>query len=205
MSDTRPSQLGVGEPTDRSLLERYRRGSGDAATLLYRRYAGRLRDLARAQCAPDLARLVEPDDIVQSVFGSFFRGASQGAYALPDGEELWKLFLVIALNKIRARARFHRAARRDVSRTVGAWGEGPSLEQVAAGGDAAEALLQLTMDEALDRLPQAQREAIRLRVEGFEVAEIAKATGRSLRSTERLLQEARERLAALLAPDEDEA
>ena len=199
------SEAQAREPTDRSLLARFREGSQDAAALLYRRYAQRLRDLAKAQCSTDLAKVVEPDDIVQSVFGSFFRAASQGVYQLPDGEELWKLFLVIALNKIRARARYHKAARRDLSRTVTGPGYDFTLESVAQADEAAETLLQLTVDEALDRLPPQHRQAIRLRVEGFEVSEIAERIGRSLRSTERLLQESRERLAALLTRDDEEA
>src|SRR5437867_3654775 len=101
-------------PSDRSLLGRIRRGQGDAATLLYLRYADRLRALAIAQCSSDLARRVEPDDIVQSVFRTFFRRVSRGNYNVPAGEELWKLFLVIGLNKIRAAGAFHRAAKRDV-------------------------------------------------------------------------------------------
>src|SRR5262245_11532311 len=94
------------EPSDGSLLRRYRRGDQAAATRLYLRYANRLRALARARCSPDLAQRVDPDDIVQSVFRSFFRRARSGAYEVPDGEELWKLFLVIALNKIRAEGAF---------------------------------------------------------------------------------------------------
>src|SRR5437762_486755 len=103
-----------GEPTDSSLLRRLREGNQDAATKLYLRYAERLRLLARAECSPDLARRIDADDIVQSVFASFFQGVNRGLYEVPAGEELWKLFLVIALNKIRAKGVFHRAAKRDV-------------------------------------------------------------------------------------------
>jgi RNA polymerase sigma-70 factor (ECF subfamily) len=191
------------EPSDQSLLERFRHGNQDAATQLYRRYAQRLRELARAQSSADLAGVLEPDDIVQSVFGSFFRGARAGVYQLPDGEELWKLFLVIALNKIRARARYHKAARRDLTRTVAGASYDFTLETVASTDEAAESLLQLTMNDALDRLSPQHRQAIRLRIEGHEVAEIADAIGRSLRSTERLLQEARQHLADFLHSDEE--
>src|SRR6516225_2129441 len=104
--------------SDRSLLRRFRAGQEDAATQLYLRYAGRLLALAQAQCAPDLAPRVDPEDIVQSVFRTFFRRAAQGHYEVPEGEELWKLFLVIGLNKIRATATFHRAAKRDVGVTA---------------------------------------------------------------------------------------
>jgi DNA-directed RNA polymerase specialized sigma24 family protein len=40
-----------------------------------------------------------------------------------------------------------------------------------------------------------------LRIEGYEVAEIADRTARSRRSVERVLQEFRRRLAAELSPD----
>src|SRR5207302_10658754 len=93
-------------PSDHSLLRRFRGGSQDAATELYVRYAHRLRALVKARCSSELARRLEPDDIVQSVFRRFFRRVSQGDYDVPAGEELWGLFLVIALNRIRAAEAF---------------------------------------------------------------------------------------------------
>src|SRR5437016_4908755 len=119
MTETPPSRPEPGdqdmnEVSDASLLRRLRLGSEDAATQLYLRYAHRLRALARAQSSPELARRVDADEIVQSIFGSFFRVASTGHYDVPEGEEIWKLLLVIALHKIRAKGAFHRAAKRDV-------------------------------------------------------------------------------------------
>src|SRR5689334_11735551 len=105
--------------SDRSLLRRLQRGQSDASTELYLRYAQRLHALAVAQSSPELARRVDPEDIVQSVFRTFFRRANLGHYTVPDGEEIWKLLLVIALNKVRATGAFHRAAKRDVRRTTG--------------------------------------------------------------------------------------
>lgn len=186
------------EPSDHSLLRRFRRGSQDAATQLYLRYAHRLRALAQVQCSPDLVPRVEVDDLVQSIFSSFFRRASTGYYDVPVGEELWRLFLVIALNKIRAKGAFHRAAKRDVRRTR----SGEAFEQamaLAATDDvAAYSLLELTIDEALQRLPAEHKQMIELRIAGHGVAEIARQTGRSKRTVERILQEARKQLAELL-------
>jgi RNA polymerase sigma-70 factor (ECF subfamily) len=182
------------ESSDRSLLQRLRQGSQDAATQLYLRYAHRLYALTLAQCSGLLARKVDAEEIVQSVFGSFFRGASQGHYDVPAGEELWKLFLVIALNKIRAKGNYYRAAKRDARLTVR--GEGIE-DQVAArhkGNEEDLAFLQLTVEEALDRLPPQYKEMILLRIEGYEVAEIAEKTGRSQRTVERILQHARQEL-----------
>jgi RNA polymerase sigma-70 factor, ECF subfamily len=185
------------EPSDRSLLARYRRGSQDAATQFYLRYARRLRGLAAAQMSPALAQRVELDDIVQSVFGSFFRRADTGYYDAPGGEELWQLLLVTALNKIRNQGNFHRAARRDVRRTVaGADIEG-ALED-AQGDDGAVAFLDIVIREAFERLPQVHQQMLELRIQGYDVAEIAQHTGRSKRTVERVMQDARKNLRSLL-------
>jgi RNA polymerase sigma-70 factor, ECF subfamily len=196
-----PSEGTAQEATDSSLLRRLRLGSEDAATQLYLRYAHRLLVLARAQSSPELARRVEAEEIVQSVFGSFFRGVGSGDYDVPEGGELWGLFLVIALNKIRAKGKFHRAAKRDVRRTRG----GPDLEEdwEAPGECDAAALgfLRLTVEEAMQRLPAPHRQMVALRIEGYQVAEVAQKTGRSMRTVERILQEARQQLAHLLQED----
>lgn len=181
--------------SDASLLRRYQDGEQDAATELYRRYAGRLLTLAANQTAGDLRPRLDAEDIVQSVFRTFFRRAALGQYDLPEGDELWKLFLVIGLNKVRAVAVHHRAGKRDVRAT-----QGPdALAAVPAEGEAsALQILQLTIDELLTPLPETYRQVITLRVEGYEVAEIADRVGRSRRSVERILQEFRARLQGLI-------
>src|SRR5438552_8878789 len=112
-SDTQAAP-GGNTSSDRSLLARLRGGQQDAATELYLRYAQRLRALVRSRCSSQLARRVEPDDIVQSVFRRFFRRVLQGDYDVPPGEELWGLLLVIALNKTRTEQSFHRAGKRHI-------------------------------------------------------------------------------------------
>jgi RNA polymerase sigma-70 factor, ECF subfamily len=191
-----PEDLSAGsQVSDHSLMRRLRLGSEDAATQIYLRYAYRLRALARSQSSPELARCVDADEMVQSVFGSFFRGAKNGYYDVPVGEELWRLFLVIALNKIRAKGAFYHAAKRDVRMTSG----GALLEQCAevAHDDTTAAMrdLQLSIDEALESLPSEYREMVLLRIEGYRVEEIADRMKRSKRSVERMLQEVRKKLA----------
>jgi RNA polymerase sigma-70 factor (ECF subfamily) len=182
-------------PSDHSLLQRFRHGCQDAATQLYLRYARRLQGLVRAQLSPPLAQRVDVDDLVQSVFGSFFRRASRGYYDVPAGEELWRLFLVIALHKIRNQAAYHQADKRDHRRTD----TGAQISDLCAPDDgAAFAFLQMAIDEALARLPPSHKQLVELRIEGYEIADLAQQTGRSKRTVERLLQEARARLAELL-------
>jgi RNA polymerase sigma-70 factor (ECF subfamily) len=167
---------------------------------LYRRYADHLRSLAAAQSSPALAARVDPDDIVQSVFRTFFRRVCEDRYDVPAGDDLWRLFLVIALHKIRNAAIHHRAAKRDVRQTVPIGGD--ARRAGAADGDATGlAVLRMVIDDALARLPDGTRRIVQLRVEGYEVAEIAGRVGRSKRSVERVLQQFRDELKGLL--DED--
>jgi RNA polymerase sigma factor (sigma-70 family) len=141
---------------------------------------------------------MDADDIVQSVFGSFFRAASRGYYDLPAGEELWKLFLIIALHKIRAKGAYHRAAKRDIRLTSGSESLKQLADQAAEQDGVAYAILEMTIQEALEQLPRRHQEMLTLRIQGFDVAAIAQRTGYSKRTVERVLQECRQRLADLL-------
>jgi RNA polymerase sigma-70 factor (ECF subfamily) len=185
------------EPSDRELLERFRRGEQFAATVLYLRYAPRLLALARSRCSPGLAHRLDSEDIVQSVFGRFFRRARNGGYEVPVGSELWSLLLVIALNKIRAAEAFHRAGKRDVGATADA-----VEESLPPCDDGNGAYLSLVVSDALERLPARVREVIELRLQGYEVREIAEITGQSVRTIERLLQDARAELRGSLGEAE---
>ncbi len=185
-------------PSDGSLLARVQAGSQDAAGELYHRYAQRLLALTRAKCGTDLAARVDVEDIVQSAFGSFFRGAQQGLYAAPNGEELWGLLLVIAVNKVRAKGAHHRAAKRDVRKTAGGDVLGAAGFDPPADDESAGHILRMVVDEVLGRLPAGHRDVVRLRIEGYEVGEVATRTGKSKRTVERLLQEFRTRAAEML-------
>jgi RNA polymerase sigma-70 factor, ECF subfamily len=186
------------ECSDRSLLSRFRNGQADAPTRLYLRYAERLQALADRQTSAELGRRLDPEDIVQTVFRTFFRRVAEGNYDVPDGEEIWKLLLVIALHKIRDAGVYHKAAKRDVRRTSS--GEANDLEiQNAAGKDeAALAVLQMVVNDVLEGLPESHQRMIELRIEGHEVAEIAREVGRSKRSVERVLQVFRQRMDGLI-------
>jgi RNA polymerase sigma-70 factor (ECF subfamily) len=184
------------ERSDRSLLRRLRRGEDDAATALYLRYAHRLLALTRTQASAELTRHTQAEDIVQSVFLSFFRKAAGGMYDVPEGEELWNLFLVITLNKIRAKGNYFRAGKRDVRRNTGEVTAGDPAE--AAPDELAFAELQMVIRDLLATLPSKAAEIVERRIAGHEVAEIARATQRSLRTVERTLQDFRRQLGAML-------
>jgi RNA polymerase sigma-70 factor (ECF subfamily) len=130
--------------------------------------------------------------VIQSVFRAFFQGARRLAYDVPPEGELWGLLMVLALNKVRTLVGHHQASKRAVRQTSSV----PDLDShpALAADDSAAAFLRMVMDEQMAALPDSNRAIIRLRTEGYEVGEIAEATGRSRRTVERVLQDFRSRL-----------
>jgi RNA polymerase sigma-70 factor (ECF subfamily) len=196
-------EMSGNDGSDHSLLRRFRSGEEDAATALYLRYARRLQMLARKQISPALSTRFDPEDVVQSVFRTFFRRAKTGCYDVPEGEELWQLLLVLALNKVRSLAVHHRAVKRDAAATVPT--EPQTLSQLAGdgGNEQSMSILQMVIDELLDDFSPSGREIVTLRIDGHRVQEIAEQTGRSKRTVERILQDFRRRLGNLVDEQDD--
>jgi RNA polymerase sigma-70 factor (ECF subfamily) len=184
--------------SDGSLIRRFRAGEDDAATALYARYVLKLQRLADRNTGQDLASRFDADDVVQSVFRTFFRRVQLGDYDLPAGEELWRLLLVLALNKIRKLATHHRAQRRNVATTELA--EPERLAQLMKPGDDDLAVrsLEEVIGELTSSLSPSHQQIIRLRIEGYKQGEIAIATQRTERTVERVLQNFRTRLRSMI-------
>ena len=190
--ETAPEPAAPPSVTDKSLLRRLAAGHETAAETLYRRYATRIRSLARSRLPDHLMARADPDDVVQSVFRAFFTSAKKGLYQVPDGETLWGLLAVVTVNKVRSLHDHHAAARRDARLTVPFdRADSPNLESE---------LMEVAVRDVLEQLSDAERAAVELRLEGYEVAEIAARCGRSKRAVERSLQKARSRLTELMGP-----
>jgi RNA polymerase sigma-70 factor (ECF subfamily) len=183
------------DASDHSLLRRFRSGENDAATELYVRYAKRLMALTRKQTSPAFASRFDAEDVVQSVFRTFFRRVSEGMYDVPPGTELWQLLLIVAIHKIRTLATYHRAKKRDVAKSHGS----EELERYSASDDSMPLhILNLVIREIIDEMPESQKNIVELRLQGFQVEEIAVRTNRSKRTIERILQRFRARLSDLI-------
>ncbi|WP_182869625.1 RNA polymerase sigma factor [Rhodopirellula sp. JC639] len=183
-------------PTDKSLVVMIRDGDEEAAEALYDRYARRVFGLVRSKLGARLGAMTEPEDIVQSVFKSMFRGMQSGNYDAPPGTTLWNLLAVIAVRKLSNKASHYSAQRRDASRNVPLDAE---LDGVDDGMDLASAeFFQVCMQEALDLLRPLHRKILSLRIQGHSIDEIRDLTGRSRRTIERSLQKSRELLAESL-------
>lgn len=198
MTLTSPQGLGCRASTDQSLLARYRTGEEDAATELFLRYSGRLQAWASSQTSPSLNTRFDPEDVVQSVFRTLFRRVGQGLYDVPPDEELWQLLLVLALNKIRKWATYHRAQKRDVGRTLGSETLDQLQGQDPQRDEASLQILRMVIDELLCDLPATNRQIVELRIQGYRADAIAERVRRSKRTVERVVQNFRHRLGALI-------
>lgn len=187
--------------SDHSLVKRFREGEQDAATELFLKYGARLQALARSQTSRALASRFDPEDVIQSVFRTFFRRAAKGLYDVPEGDELWQLLLVLALNKIRDLAAHHGAQKRDVKRTQDTGEMGGTLPSQSSMQQTSMQTLEVVLDDFLGNLPETQATVARLRMEGYQVDEIAQRTGRSKRTIERILNSLRQHLITRLDTD----
>jgi len=171
-----------------------RDGDEDAANLLYQRYARRVLGLVEAKLGARLRTTTEPEDVVQSVFKSMFRGVQSGNYDAPPGATMWNLLAVIAVNKLHRRGSHQTAQRRDINRLV-------SLENIDDSemiDESSIEFFEICVRETLEQLRPLEREIVSLRIQGNTVDEIAELTERSRRTVERSLQNTRKRLASLL-------
>lgn len=193
-----PSEITVTN-SDQILLRKFKGGSEDAATEIFLRYARRIHGLADAQIGTDLKSRFDGDSIVQTVFRTFFRRAKDGQYDVASGDDLWKLFLVISLNKIRRNAGFHRADKRDPKRTVSIH---DAEKDEACFDQSSLSVLTLTIEEIVEKLPENHQQIVQFRIDGMTVEEIAEKTKTARRTVERVLQSFRENLLEEIAPDE---
>ncbi|HEY1600963.1 MAG TPA: ECF-type sigma factor [Pirellulales bacterium] len=98
-------------------LRRIRAGDDDAARELVDRFEPLIRREVRLRIGDDrLNRAFDSVDISQSVLASFFVRASTGEYELDQPDQLARLLVTMARNRVRSRARRERRQVRDVRR-----------------------------------------------------------------------------------------
>jgi RNA polymerase sigma factor (sigma-70 family) len=113
-------------------LRRIRAGDHAAATELVRRFEPLIRREVRMRIGDDrLNRVFDSADVSQSVFASFFTRAASGEYQLERPDQLVRLLVSMAHNRVVSRVRKERRLVRDVRRLAG---EPNALQQVGDAG-----------------------------------------------------------------------
>jgi RNA polymerase sigma-70 factor (ECF subfamily) len=191
-----------------AVMARLRAGEADAAAVILRRFTRRLIALTRTQLASPPRARAEIEDVVQSVYKSFFARYGQGQFDLDDWNDLWGLLTVITLRKCANRRAYHRARRRDARREV-PW-QRPAARR-NAGWDLVDreptpleaAVLAETVHELFRGLDEPDRETVAMLLQGYTAEEIAGVQACSERTVRRVRSRLKDRLKRLYTADQE--
>src|SRR5262245_45493199 len=178
-------------------LNQMKTGDDDAARRLLERFAGQLVALARRRVDGRLKHKVDPEDVVQSAYKSFFFRYSEGKIDIGNWNGLWGLLTIITVRKCLERVAYHRAEKRDAAREVSASQRqpAPSLEMLSREPTPAEAIeLTETVDRLLEGLAEHERVVVEMSLQGYSTREISKRLNRAERTIRLLRERVRNRL-----------
>src|SRR5262249_27641551 len=126
---TRANPMATPMLDDRELVKMFRAGSAAAPPDLFDRYCERLMKLAKRRIGQRMTSRVDPEDVIQSAFRTFFVRVRNDQFTFHGENDLFKLLVRLTVHKTLRQVAFHRAAKRN-----------PELE--AGHGSVAHELLQ---------------------------------------------------------------
>jgi RNA polymerase sigma factor (sigma-70 family) len=162
------------------LLARWREGDQQAADILFHRYANRLIALARSRLSDKLSHRIDPEDVVQSAYRSFFRQAQAGRYDAKRGGDLWRLLLTITLHKLQHQVRGLLTQKRSATRDQDFGFEDGRADQAQIFAREPSPIEAVALTEQVEQvmrgLDPEERRMLELRLQGFNFDEIATET-----------------------------
>jgi RNA polymerase sigma-70 factor (ECF subfamily) len=186
------------------LMDRLRAGDDDAAARVFRRFGRALVRLAREQLDSCVRQKCDPEDVVQSVYRSFFTRFRDGQFHFPGWDGLWGVLTLMTLRKCANRAEYFHAARRDADRELPLEGRpgDPPWQPLDREPTPAEAAALTDLVERLMRdLDERERHMLSLSLQGCTVQEISPEVGRSERTVQRLLERVHKQLVRMQTDD----
>jgi RNA polymerase sigma factor (sigma-70 family) len=182
------------DSTFQEFIRRIRAGDEQAAVELVRLYEPAIRVEVRIRLSdPRLFRAFDSMDICQSVLFSFFARAAMGQYDLDRPDQLLRLLVIIARNKVAFQTRRQRAQRRDHRRNLTL--EGAQTLAAADPSPSRQLAGKELLREIRQRLSVAELELADLRAEGREWSEIAAQLGGTPQARRKQLARAVNRVA----------
>lgn len=203
----------MSKPTNVSQwIDLVKAGDSAAADQIWQHYFDKLVRRVRARLYGQNRAVSDEEDIVLSVFDSFYNAAEKGRFPdLSDRDDLWRLLLRMAARKVVDKRRHDQRQRRggstdvlslnqsdDESGVIEAIGNEPSPEMVL--------MMQESVDEIFSHLGVGQlTELAGAKLEGYSNAEIAERFGCSERTIERRLHLIREKCQQELCKNNEHA
>ena len=167
------------------------------------RYTERLLALAGRSLPDRIRRRVDPEDVVQSVYRSFFQRLREGRFSFDDSGDVWRLLAALTFQKATQATRFHQRQRRDVRRETPVEsdasdsGRATPLTQHEPGPEDLAILVEY-LEQLLARVPASYRDIIVHRLNGDSVEEITVKVKRSRRSVFRAMADLEKLAVSLL-------
>lgn len=179
---------------DLERIAAFKAGSESAARELFDKYCERLMALARRRIGGRLTGRIDPEDILQSAFRTFFARVRNDEFSFHGEDDLCKLLVRLTVRKALRQVAHHRAAKRNAEREAGHGDEADLMGQIAACAPTAEMEVAV-MDEIgrfVARLTPVERDILEFRLQGFTPPEIAEKTGTYDRKVRRVLDRLQE-------------
>jgi RNA polymerase sigma-70 factor (ECF subfamily) len=158
------------------------------------RYTDRLLALARRRISQRLASRIDPEDIVQSVFRTFFRRAKEKRFTIADHDDLSKLLFRITVHKTLRQVAHHKAAKRDPNQETAQGEHSQEMVLELLGKEPTPATVAIfvdQMDHFFQRLDPEMCKILQMRMDGYGTEEIAKELNTYDRKVRRVLERIR--------------
>jgi RNA polymerase sigma factor (sigma-70 family) len=186
-------------PSFLDLVQRLESGDTEAAALLFDRHARRLIGLARRRLEERVRPKADADNVVNSVIRTFCRRASERPFNLDGPDALWAVLVEITLRKCGRWNRHFRTRKRDIRREQ----TPPPLadsdcdnEPLDAAGPSPEdeAVLREMVERLLQGLDERARAVCEMRLQRYEIGEIAVALKCSEATINRKIRQIKDRM-----------
>lgn len=187
----------------RALIARVRAGEQQAATELVRRYEPEIRRAIRLRLTdPRLNRVLDSMDVCQSVMANFFVRVHAGQFEIDRPDQLLRLLVTMARNRLLDQARRQQAGRRDGRRIEA--GSEDRLANLADSdvGTPSQIVSEKELMHAVRlQMTDEERTLAEHRAQGRDWAEIAKEIGSTPEAVRKKLSRAMDRVTRRLGLD----
>ena len=180
---------------------RLREGDSEAAARIWAHFYKQLVAVANSKLKERIRRVVDGEDVAQSVFDSCFRAIKEGRVPeLHDRDNLWALLVTIAGRKASNANRDHHAAKRGGGKVLGesvfltkSASFNPGIEGVAGDEPDGPAVVEIAeqVELRLGMLSEDARQIAELKLAGYKNREIAERLNFSIAKVERKLSRIR--------------
>jgi RNA polymerase sigma factor (sigma-70 family) len=176
---------------DRELIAAFKAGSETAARELFDRYCEKLMRLARRRIGQKMNTRVDPEDVIQSAFRTFFVHVRNDEFTFEGEDDLFKLLVRLTVNKALRQIAHHRAAKRDPVKEIAQGSTDSDILANLAAHEPSPEVEVAVLDELerfLSQLPDFDRKVLEMKLHGHSTTDIAEALGSYDRKIRRVLE-----------------